>query len=191
MISKLRLGAALAAAVVLGGLATQSAKATIVTQNFNFSALQIDGFTFFALIPQGSLPAGSILQTVAVNATLDASVDDTYADDLCIYVDPLPLTAAGLLQVGGFSNLGAANRLFWANGGSPAAGTVVNDSKNVSALNIDLGGAQVWLGNGYGAIGTSGTWTGTASISYTVIPEPAALGLLAPAGLLLGRRRRA
>lgn len=191
MISKLRLGAALAAAVVLGGLATNSAKATIVTETFNFTALDIEGFQFFTLIPQGSLPAGSILQTVAVNATLDASIDDTYADDLCIYVDPLPLTGGGLLQVGGFSNLSAATRLFWVNGGSATPGTVVNDSKNVAGLNIDLNGAQVWLGNGYGAIGTSGTWTGSASISYTVIPEPAALSLLAPAGLLLGRRRRA
>lgn len=190
MLSKLRLGAAVAA-LVLGGLAAGSARATVVTQNFDLQGVTLTGFTFSVAIPQGSLPAGSILQTVAVNATLDASVAETYADDLCVYVDPLPLGTGGLLQIGGFSNTGAATRLFWANGGSDVPGTTVIDSKNVSALNIDLNGAQVWIGNGYSAAGTSGTWTGRVSVSYTVIPEPTALGVLAPAALMLGRRRRA
>ena len=65
------------------------------------------------------------LTGVSVNATLNASTAYTYADDLCIYVDAAPLSTGGLLQVGGFSNLTAAQRVSWANGGSSAPGTTV------------------------------------------------------------------
>lgn len=68
----------------------------------------------------GSLTAAS------VNATLNASTSFTYADDLCIYVDALPLSTGGLLQVGGFSNLSAQKRFSWPNGGSSAPGTTVS-----------------------------------------------------------------
>jgi hypothetical protein len=48
---------------------------------------------------------------------------------------------------------------------------------------------SIWIGNGYGAAGTSGTWTGTITL-IGVVPAPGAVALLGLAGLT-GRRRRA
>ena len=148
---------------------------------FNFSDLsaQFGGFT-------------GTLTGVSVNATLDAQVNFTYADDLCVYVDVAPLSTGGLLQVGGFSNLNAAQRLSWANGGFSAPGTTVIDSKSVNAIAFSgtAADATIWLGNGYGASGTSGTWTGSVTlIGVDAVPAPGALALLGLAGLA-GRRRR-
>ena len=67
------------------------------------------------------------------------------------------------------------------------------DSKSVNAIVFSGTGAdpKIWLGNGYGAAGTSGTWTGSITlIGVNAIPAPGALALLGVAGLA-GRRRRA
>ena len=132
------------------------------------------------------------LTGVSVNATLNASTNYTYADDLCVYVDAAPLSTGGLLQVGGFSNLGAAQKLTWANGGSSAPGTTVIDAKSVNAI-VFSGSATdpiIWLGNGYGASGTSGTWTGSITlIGVDAVPAPGALALLGVAGFAARRRR--
>jgi hypothetical protein len=132
------------------------------------------------------------LTGVSVNATLTASTAFTYADDICVYVDPAPLGTGGLLQVGGFSNLSATQRLFWANGASSAPGTTVIDSKSVNPIVFSGSAAdpKIWLGNGYGAAGTSGTWTGSITlIGVNAVPAPGAIALLGLAGLA-GRRRR-
>jgi hypothetical protein len=132
------------------------------------------------------------LTGVSVNATLNASTNYTYADDLCVYVDAAPLSTGGLLQVGGFSNLSATQRLSWANGGSSAPGTTVIDSKSVNPIVFSGSAADpiIWLGNGYGASGTSGTFTGTVTlIGVNAVPAPGAIALLGLAGLA-GRRRR-
>ena len=132
------------------------------------------------------------LTGVSVNATLTAATNFTYADDLCVYVDPAPLGTGGLLQVGGFSNLSATQRLSWANGGSSAPGTTVIDSKSVNPIVFSGSAADpiIWLGNGYGAAGTSGTWTGSITlIGVDAVPAPGAIALLGLAGLA-GRRRR-
>jgi hypothetical protein len=180
---KIALVAGLAAAVA--GTASADVTVTFTNQTgtgFNFSDLTATygGFT-------------GTLTGVSVNATLNASTNFTDADDLCVYVDVAPLGTGGLLQVGGFSNLGASQRLFWANGGSDAPGTTVIDSKSVNAIVFSGTGAdpKIWLGNGYGAAGTSGTWTGSITlIGVNAIPAPGALALLGVAGLA-GRRRRA
>ena len=132
------------------------------------------------------------LTGVSVNATLTASTNFTYADDLCVYVDAAPLSTGGLLQVGGFSNLSATQRIFWANGGSSTPGTTVIDSKSVNPIVFSGSAADpiIWLGNGYGASGTSGTFTGTVTlIGVNAVPAPGAIALLGLAGLA-GRRRR-
>jgi len=132
------------------------------------------------------------LTGVSVNATLTAATNFTYADDLCVYVDAAPLSTGGLLQVGGFSNLSATQRLSWANGGSSAPGTTVIDSKSVNPIVFSGSAADpiIWLGNGYGAAGTSGTWTGSITlIGVNAVPAPGAIALLGLAGLA-GRRRR-
>jgi hypothetical protein len=179
---KIALVAGLAAAVA--GTASADVTVTFTNQTwtgFNFTDLSAiyGGFT-------------GTLTGVSVNATLNASTSFTYADDLCVYVDIAPLGTGGLLQVGGFSNLGASQRLSWANGGSSAPGTTVIDSKSVNP--IVFGGsaadAKIWLGNGYGAAGTSGTWTGSITlIGVNAVPAPGAIALVGLAGLA-GRRRR-
>ena len=132
------------------------------------------------------------LTGVSVNATLTASTNFTYADDLCVYVDAAPLSTGGLLQVGGFSNLNATQRLSWANGASSAPGTTVIDSVSVNPIVFSGSAADpiIWLGNGYGASGTSGTFTGSITlIGVDAVPAPGAIALLGLAGLA-GRRRR-
>jgi len=132
------------------------------------------------------------LTGVSVNATLTASTAFTYADDLCVYVDPAPLGTGGLLQVGGFSPLGATQRLAWDNGASSTPGTTVIDSVSVNPIVFSGSAADpiIWLGNGYGAAGTSGTWTGSITlVGVNAVPAPGALALLGVAGFAARRRR--
>ena len=167
---------------------------------FTFSGLSLGGFEFSQLVgPSAGFSFGT-LTAVSVNATLDASVDFTYADDLTIYVDPAPLHSGGLLQIGGFTSLGANEKHFWANGGSSAPGTTVIDTVVLTTpitFNGSAANPVIWLGNGYGVSTANGTWTGSVSLtglSVTPVPEPASLALFGAgaAGLVgwMGRRRR-
>jgi hypothetical protein len=179
---KIALVAGLAAAVA----GTASADVTVTFTNQTWT-----GFNFSDLTAQFGGFSGT-LTGVSVNATLTASTSFTYADDLCIYVDVAPLSTGGLLQVGGFSNLTALQRLNWANGGSSTPGTTVIDSKSVNAISFSGSASDpiIWLGNGYGASGTSGTWTGSITlIGVNAVPAPGAIALVGLAGLA-GRRRR-
>ena len=173
------------AAAALVSAASADVTVTLTNQTwtgFNFSDLTAayGGFT-------GTLTGASI------NVTLDASTSFTYADDLCVYVDAAPLSTGGLLQVGGFSNLSAAQRYSWPNGASSAVGTTSIGTVNfTTALSFSgtSADATIWLGNGYGASGTSGTWTGSITlIGVDAVPAPGAIALLGLAGLA-GRRRR-
>lgn len=175
-----------AAAIGLASVASADVTVTFTNQTWT-------GFNFNDLNAQFGGFIGT-LTGVSVNATLISSAGFAYADDLCIYVDPLPLGTGGLLQVGGFSSLGAAQRLFWANGGSSAPGTTVNDTKSVNPIVFTgatgAGSLNIWLGNGYGGTGSSGTWTGSITlIGINAVPAPGAIALLGVAGLV-GRRRR-
>jgi hypothetical protein len=171
---------AMAAVVAFASHFCHQAKAGIMSETLTFSNQTLVGNQFIAWLPQGSLPPDAQLLTVSVNATLVDSVLDTFANDLTIYVDRLPLFGlGGRLQVGGTSNLQAANRLSWANGGSASPGTTVVDFKDVTALNVSIGDAQVWYGNGFGQSGTSGTFTGSVSLTYlTAVPEPSSLAFV-------------
>jgi len=178
------------AAATLAGVVASAASADVTV---NFTNQTFTGFNFNQLFgaTSGQFVAGT-LTGVSVNATLTASTNFTYADDLCIYVDFEPLSTGGLLQVGGFSNLSAAQRIFWGNGGSNAPGTTVIDTVAVNPIVFTgtAADAAIWLGNGYGASGTSGTWTGSITLfGVEVIPAPSAMALLGLAGLA-GRRRR-
>jgi MYXO-CTERM domain-containing protein len=157
---------------------------------FSFTNQTWTGFNFTEAYTAGSL--GGTLTGVSVNATLNASTNYTYADDLCVYMDESPLSLGGLLQVGGFSNLNATQRYSWANGGSDAPGTPVTGTVNLATV-IDMSRnplQSIWIGNGYGAAGTSGTWTGTITlIGVTAVPAPGAVALLGLAGFCSRRRR--
>jgi hypothetical protein len=136
-----------------------SADVTYTLTNATFT-----GFDFVQAYGPG-WPFGT-LTGVRINVTLTASTNYTYADDLCVYVDAAPLSTGGLLQCGGFSNLSATQRYSWPNGGSDAPGTTSIGTVNfTTGINMAANPTQsIWIGNGYGASGTSGTWTGTITL---------------------------
>ena len=157
---------------------------------YTFTSQTWTGFNFNEAYAAGSLTG--TLTGATVNATLTASSNYTYADDLCIYVAPSPLALGGLLQCGGFSNLQAGQRYSWANGGSNAPGTTVSGTVNfTTGINMAANPTQsIWIGNGYGAAGTSGTWTGSITLlGVTAVPAPGAIALLGLAGFCSRRRR--
>jgi hypothetical protein len=166
---------------------------------YTFTNQTWTGFNFNEAYTPGSVKG--TLTAVTVNATLNASTAYTYADDLAVYVAGSPLALGGLLQVGGFSNLNATQRYSWANGASNASNTPVTGTVTLSTpllFNPTTNQTMsIWIGNGYGAAGTSGTWTGTITLEglessgAAAVPEP---GMWVPSLLLvLGvafRRRR-
>ena len=176
---------------LVAGLAAAVAGTASADVTYTFTNQTWAGFQFTDLSTAYGGFTGT-LTGVSVAATLNASTDYTYADDLCVYVDVAPLSTGGLLQVGGFSNLNALQRLSWASGGSSAPGTTVISTKSVNAISFSgtSADATIWLGNGYGTSGTSGTWTGSITlIGVDVVPAPGAIALVGLAGLA-GRRRR-
>ena len=177
--------------VLFAGVAAAAlASASMADVTYTFTNQVWTGFNFNEAYAAGSLTG--TLTGASVNAVLNASTAYTYADDLCIYVAGSPLALGGMLQCGGFSNLNATQRYSWANGGSNAPGTPVSGTVNFTT-GIDMAAnptMSVWIGNGYGAAGTSGTWTGTITlIGVNAVPAPGAIALLGLAGLV-GRRRR-
>jgi MYXO-CTERM domain-containing protein len=155
---------------------------------FTFTNQVWTGFNFTEAYAAGSLTG--TLTGATVNATLNASTNYTYADDLCIYVAGSPLALGGMLQCGGFSNLNATQRYGWANGASNAPGTTVTGTVNfTTGINMVTNPTMsIWIGNGYGAAGTSGTFTGTITL-IGVVPAPGAVALLGLAGFCSRRRR--
>ncbi|MSR28960.1 MAG: hypothetical protein EXS03_05205 [Phycisphaerales bacterium] len=176
--------------VVLGAsLAAVVASAAVADVTYSFDHATWTGFNFSEAFAAGSL-AGT-LTGASINVTLDASVSWTYADDLTIYVAGTPLATGGALQCGGYSSLSAGQRYYWPNGGFSAPGTTSIGTVNF-ATGIDLTGSamSVWVGNGYGAQGTSGTWTGSVTLhGVNAVPAPGAIALLGVAGLVSRRRR--
>ena len=174
------LGASLAA--IVGSVATADVTYSFTNQTWT-------GFTFAEAYTAGGL--SGTLTGATVNATLNASTGFTYADDLTVYVAGSPLALGGALQCGGFSNLSALQRYSWANGGSSTPGTTVSGTVNfTTGINMTGSTNSVWIGNGYGAAGTSGTFTGSITLlGVTAVPAPGAIALVGLAGLV-GRRRR-
>jgi hypothetical protein len=177
-----------------------SAAATTDSVTISFTSMTWIGFSFSQIGGGVATPVFGTLTGVSVDATLEASAGFAYADDLTIYVDVLPLSTGGLLQVGGFSNLSAAERHSWANGASSSPGTTVIDTVTLTAPLTFAGATNpvIWLGNGYGGTGSSGTWSGSVTLiglsTSAPVPEPQSWALFAAgaAGLVgwMGRRRR-
>lgn len=166
---------------VLAASASADVTVTLTSQTFT-------GFNFALVSDVGGL-TGS-LTGASINVVLENSVSFTYADDLCVYLDSGDLSTGGTAQIGGFSNLQAAQRFFWPNGASSAVGTTSIGSVSISPILMDGSDLKVWIGNGYGAAGTSGTWSGTVTLhGVDAVPAPGVMGLAALAGLVSRRRR--
>ena len=174
------LGASLAA--IVGSVATADVTYSFTNQTWT-------GFNFTEAYVAGGLTG--TMTGASINATLNASVSYTYADDLAVYIAGTPLALGGALQCGGFSNMQAAQRYYWPNGASSAPGTTVTGTVNfTTGINMTGSTNSVWIGNGYGAAGTSGTFTGSITLlGVTAVPAPGAIALVGLAGLV-GRRRR-
>ncbi|MFM1867944.1 MAG: hypothetical protein RL591_1352 [Planctomycetota bacterium] len=177
------------AAAALVSAASADITVTLTNQTFT-------GFNFSQIVDYTTTQIVGSFTGAAINVTLDASTAFTYADDLCIYVDVEPLSTGGFLQCGGFSNLSAAQRYFWPNGGSSVPGTTsigtVNFTSALSFTGNNAVDGTIWIGNGYGAAGTSGTWTGTVTlfgIDAVPVPAPGAFALLGLVGLTRRSRR--
>ena len=177
---------ALAAALPIATLSlTNAASADVV---FGFFEQTFDAFQFTLAAPAGSLTG--TLTGATIDVTLMGSVAYTYADDLCVYLDSGDLSTNGALQIGGYSTLFAAQRYFWPTGNSNTIGTMSAGTVTLEIpINLDGSDLNIWIGNGYGYPGASGTWTGTITLHGVSVPAPGALAVLGLAGLT-GRRRR-
>jgi hypothetical protein len=89
----------LAAGVAAGGvLLAAAAHGAIATATHHLGAG--GGGTFFAgdaftpWIARGTLPVGSILRSVSINATLESTNNANWANDLMVMLDPTPLILA-------------------------------------------------------------------------------------------------
>ncbi|MBM4106867.1 MAG: hypothetical protein FJ257_11425 [Phycisphaerae bacterium] len=157
-----RVGSAcLAFAGVVGGLATAPASADVTV---NLGQLEASGMHFLQIAAPGELVG--TLTGVSVSAVISVSVSKTYAQDLTVYVDALPLDGAGQLQVGGFTPLNeSATHLMWPTGDDFLSGTPVSGTVTLPAP-IAMGGTPlaVFVGNGYGTPWASGTWTGSVTL---------------------------
>ena len=180
-----------------GSMAAVIASAASADITITLTGQTFAGFNFNQFVDYTTTNIVGTLTGASIDVTLNASTNFTYADDLCVYVDVLPLETGGLLQIGGYSNLSAAQRYLWPNGGSSAPGTTSVGTVNLTSALAFSGNAAVdgtvWIGNGYGAAGTSGTWTGTVTligVNAVPVPAPGAMALLGVAGLAARRRRR-
>lgn len=150
----------MAIAASLASSATADVTITLQAQTFG-------GFQFVRAVDYSQYRVVGTLTGATINVVLDATVAYTYADDLCVYVDVEPWSSGGRLQVGGFSSLSAAQRHHWPICGcddySTSAGAVqiIPAVAFVGDRGID---GTIWIGNGYGAAATSGTWTGTVTL---------------------------
>ena len=128
----------------------------------------------FTWIPKGTLPSGSILRSVSIDATLIADLSgDCYASDLSVYLDPTPAYPGNdgvlCLQCSSDYNFGGAAQIVYWNTGDGGVGYTVNETRYAGADwtgNIDLNTVAVMLGSGWG----DGTWTGSVTVAYDPPP---------------------
>ncbi len=169
---------ALALAVVLGiGISIGSADALTTTATFNLGTPPAN--TFFTSagsaglmvwIPQGTLPAGSILRSVtATNLKVQIDGGDAWASELCVYLDPTPGTPGtdGLLTVGDSSDFGGnVSNTNWGGAGQNLGPfTATRNAPANFPDTIDLNTVAVMFGCGYA---NNTGYAGTITIEYDV-----------------------
>jgi hypothetical protein len=131
--------------------------------------LQIKGFqmgrlNFVQMV--GARDLVGELNSISVDATISGSVSQTYAQDLCVYLDVPPLNGGGELQVGGFTPISEnGTHAMWPTGDfysddTPVSGTVVL-AQPVQMSKSEL---AIYVGNGYGTPRSSAEWNGTITL---------------------------
>jgi len=117
----------------------------------------------------------SLYSEVALEGALNGAFGDfvmneegvnwTYCDDFTVLVATADLSEV-LVQIGGWSDTGAANRFAWPEGGSTAAGP--GGGLVEFGMDIDVTGYYIFLGNGYSG-GGENSWTGTVTLYGSVV----------------------
>ena len=170
-----RLALALAAGA---GLAAGPVRAATATATYDLDAggsgTFFAGDVFTSWLAKGTLPVGSILRSVSVNATLTSTNNSNWAWDLMVMVDPTPLTPGGdaMLAIGNGDSMGPTWNLTWAGSGAGGVGTTVSDTKRAPAnfpATIDLHNAELLIGNSWDGAGVGGTWSGTVTVTYDTL----------------------
>jgi hypothetical protein len=139
----------------------------------------ITGGTFIGTgptnLPIPTLPVGSILRSIAVNAKLEATTMGSYASELAVLLDPTPGTPGGDYSVeitNGANPFGATVGLDWPGSADAGVGTMLVDTKTAanwsSVFPIDLATTGLFLGNAYIDPG-NGTWSGTITLTYDLV----------------------
>lgn len=170
--------------LVLASINTTFAQSTTIP----FNSLVIESGMFFKLNEIGEFQG--TLTSVTINAVLDNSALETYANDLTVYITANgDINSTGLLQIGGYDDLYASQSFLWANGDSEEPGTPVSGTINLTTpINFDGTTYTVWLGNAYFEEGAGGIWSGTLTLNgltevtasskdflaskFTVFPNP-------------------
>jgi hypothetical protein len=125
-------------------------------------------------LPIPSLPPGSILRSIAVNITLQATDNDNYANDLSVLFGPSQgAYTLGLVPSVASVNFSPAETLNWGAGlGEGGVGTSLVTTRTDAdwLANIDLGAVGLFLGNAFdsGTPGVGGTWSGTITLTYDI-----------------------
>jgi hypothetical protein len=113
------------------------------------------------------------LTGISIDATLSDAKERTRAEDICVYLVAPPVSVYGVLQVGGLTPLingwnppiTSDGHPMWGSGGSGRDGTPVVGTVQLSKpIPMDDSSLAVFVGNGYGAPWSEGTWDGTITL---------------------------
>lgn len=193
---------ALPTIAIASGLSAAVARSASADVTVNFNQLTISQYQYLDLTTLFSgFTATGTLTAVQACITLDGSGGLVRCDEFSVYLDPPPLSTGGLLQVGGFSNLSAAQRYFWSMGGSPLAGTTIQETVTLtSAIYVPADdptapAPRFYFGNNSNA--GAATWSGSVTFigldgsgGDPCVPAPGGVALLALGGLVRRNRQR-
>jgi hypothetical protein len=127
-------------------------------------------------LPIPTLPAGSILRSIAMNVKLESTTNDNFANDLAVLLDPTPGSPGGDFSLGitspnASANFGPPAQVLTWSGGDGGPDTSLAESKTEADWtgDIDLATTGLFLGNAYGGPTVGGTWSGTITLTYDLV----------------------
>ena len=160
---------ALAIAVATGiGVGSVNALTTTSTINLGVSpsGTALGGGVKLSKIAIGTLPVGSLLRSVAINAKIEAG--DPFVGDIGVFFAVDNVTT-GVLRVcdnyDGGPTPSATTEVIWNAGFDYAVGTTIIKTITAGIPAIDLNLYEVFLTSGY-----NGTWSGTVTLEYDAGP---------------------